>query len=129
MAAEIGVVLPDEAESLLGTSSKPALMERLVALALAALELVLDMLNVPDKELVPDVDVTLTGSTWKHSLPKTLGMEKLRSPRPSRVFLPRSKGVCISTVSYASTPKKQRLSVYGVALGIQDGLLFLCLNF
>ena len=54
--------LPDEAESLLGTSSKPALTERLVALALAALELVLDMLNVPVNELAPDVDVTFTGS-------------------------------------------------------------------
>ena len=62
MAAEIGVVLPDEAESLLGTSSRPALMERLFALALAALELVLDMLNVPVNELAPDVDVTFTGS-------------------------------------------------------------------
>ena len=63
MAAETGVVLPDEAESLLGTSSKPALIERLVACALAALELVLDMLNVPVIEPVPDVDVTFTGST------------------------------------------------------------------
>ena len=62
MAAETGVFLPDEAESLLGTSSKPALIERLVALALAALELVLDILNVPVNELAPDVDVTFTGS-------------------------------------------------------------------
>ena len=61
--AETGVFLPDEAESILGTSSKLALMERLVALALAALELVLDMLNVPVIELAPDVDVTFTGST------------------------------------------------------------------
>ena len=65
--AETGVFLPDEAESLLGTSSKPALMERLVALALAALELVLDILNVPVRELAPDVDVTFTGSAWKRS--------------------------------------------------------------
>ena len=57
------MVLPDEAESLLGMSSRPALMERLPALALAALELVLDILNVPVIELAPDVDVTFTGST------------------------------------------------------------------
>ena len=68
--AETGVFLPDEAESLLGTSSKPALMERLVALALAAFELELVMLNVPpDNELAPDAEVTFTGSTCNRSHP------------------------------------------------------------
>ena len=65
--AEIGVFLPEEAESLLGASSTPALIERLVALALAALGLVLDILKVPVRELAPEVDVMFTGSAWKRS--------------------------------------------------------------
>ena len=62
IAAEPGVFPPDEVEALLGRSSKHALMERRFALARAALELVLDILKVPDNELAPDVEVTLTGS-------------------------------------------------------------------
>ena len=69
--------LPDEAESTLGTSGKPALAERLVALALAALELVLDILKVPpDKELAPEADEIRPGSPKDFSHPRTEGIDE-----------------------------------------------------
>jgi hypothetical protein len=71
------VFLPDEAESLLGTSGKPALIERLVALALKALELVLDILKVPpDSELAAEADEMWPGSPWDFSHIRNEGIDE-----------------------------------------------------
>ena len=69
--------LPEEGELPRGTSGKPALAERLVALALAALELVLDILKVPpDKELAPEADEIRPGSPWDFSHARNEGIDK-----------------------------------------------------
>ena len=54
---------PDEAEALLGRAGTPRLAERRPFLARKALELVLDMLKVPEADSAPDVVVTCTGSS------------------------------------------------------------------
>ena len=77
IAAEGGVFFQKEGELPRGTSGKPALAARLVALALGALELVLDILKVPpDSELAPEADEIRPGSPKDFSHPRTEGIDE-----------------------------------------------------
>ena len=77
IAAEGGVFFQKEGELPRGTSGKPALAARLVALALGALELVLDILKVPpDSELAPEADEICPGSTKDDTHSRTEGIDE-----------------------------------------------------
>ena len=77
IAAEDGVFILEEGELPRGTLGMPALAARLVALALGAFELVLDILKVPsDRELAPDADEICPGSPKDDTHARTVGIEE-----------------------------------------------------
>ena len=89
IAAEGGGFFQKGGELPRGTASTPALAARLVALALGAFELVLDILKVPpDSALSPDADEICPGSPEDDTQSRTEGMDVQRSLKPSLALHP-----------------------------------------